>query len=249
KTGDLGRYLPDGNVEFCGRVDQQVKIRGFRVELEEIEGVLGEHPTVLEAAVSAWEHPAPDNGYTDKRLVAYVVPDLGSGIRDQGSGASVSRATTDPRSPTPDPRSLAAELRAYLKRELPDFMVPSAFVLLDALPLTPNGKLDRKALPPPDLAGQSQDDGFVAPRTPVEEALARIWAEVLRVDQIGVNDNFFALGGHSLLATQLIARMHDAFEVDLPLRSLFEAPTVAGLAAAIARRRGEPAGSAADLAL
>jgi amino acid adenylation domain-containing protein len=236
RTGDLGRYLPDGNVEFCGRVDQQVKIRGFRVELEEIEGVLGEHPAVLEAAVSTWDDQASTSEYADKRLVAYVVP------------TNNERRTTNGEERDPSfvlrPSSVVSELRAYLKRELPDFMVPSAFVLLDALPLTPNNKLDRRALPSPDLSEHAPHDGFVAARTPAEQALARIWAEVLRLNQVGVHDNFFALGGHSLLATQLIARIRDAFQLDLPLRSLFESPTVAELALAIARRSGEPAGAA-----
>ena len=211
KTGDLGRYLPDGGVEPLGRGDLQVKIRGFRVELGEIEAVLGQHAGVREAVVIARE----DAG-REKRLVGYVVPQhaevLGNGSVESG-------------------RRLDAELREYLKERLPDYMVPSDFVLLEGLPLTPNGKVDRRSLPEPapprrDAAGEP-----VAPRTPVEEVLAAVWSVVLGVERVGVNDNFFELGGHSLLATQVIARVRVAFRVELPLRRMFETPTVAGIAA------------------
>ena len=207
KTGDLARYLPDGNIEFLGRADHQVKIRGFRIELGEIEAVLGQHPAVREAVVLARED-APG----EKRLVAYVVAE-----------------------------STADELRRFLKDKLPDHMVPAVFVLLDTLPLLSNGKIDRRALPAPDRTRPELDKTFVAPRTPTEELLAEIWAQLLDLERVGIHDNFFDLGGHSLLATQAVSRMRDAFQVEIPLRRLFEVPTVAGLAESIeaARQAGQ----------
>ncbi|HYV13035.1 MAG TPA: amino acid adenylation domain-containing protein [Pyrinomonadaceae bacterium] len=199
RTGDVGRYLPDGGVEPLGRRDFQVKIRGFRVELGEIEAVLGLHAGVREAVVITRE----DAG-REKRLVGYVVPQEGD-------------------------HRLEAELRSYLKERLPDYMVPSAFVILEALPLTPNGKVDRRSLPEP-LLGSDADEP-AAPRTPVEEVVAGVWSTVLGVERVGLNDNFFELGGHSLLATQVIARVRTAFRVEVPLRRIFETPTVAGMAA------------------
>jgi amino acid adenylation domain-containing protein len=203
RTGDRVRYLPDGNIEYLGRMDHQVKIRGFRIELGEIESVLAGHPGVREAVVVARED-APG----DKRLVAYLTAKAG------------------------EPPNVS-ELRSLLQTKLPEYMVPSAFVTLDRFPLTPNGKLDRKALPMPDLARPELEKAFVAPRTPIERVLADIWGEVLGLKQIGVHDNFFELGGHSLLATQVISRVRQAFEVDLPLRSLFESPTVEGMASSL----------------
>jgi acyl carrier protein len=200
KTGDMARYLPDGNIEFLGRLDHQVKIRGFRIELGEIEAVLNQYQAVQSSVVVAREDVSGD-----KRLVAYT-------LAVPGSAPS------------------ASELRSFLQQKLPEYMVPSVFVFLDSLPLTPNGKLDRKALPAPDQTRPELDETFVAPRTPVEETLASIWAGVLKVDKVGIHDNFFELGGHSLLATQLISRIRDTFKIDLPLRSLFEAPTIYGLA-------------------
>ncbi|MEP6486691.1 amino acid adenylation domain-containing protein [Microcoleus vaginatus GB2-A3] len=201
KTGDLARYLSDGNIEFLGRLDHQVKIRGFRIEQGEIESTLLQHPTVRETTVIAREDIPGD-----KRLVAYVVPN-------------------------PEQTPTIDELRRFLKQKLPDYMVPSAFVWLDALPLTPNGKVDRRALPAPDQSRPDQSVTFVAPRSPIEQQLADIWAEVLRLEQVGIHDNFFELGGHSLLATQVISRLRQAFGVELPVRTLFEAPTVADLGA------------------
>jgi len=206
KTGDLARYLPDGNIEYLGRLDDQVKIRGFRVELGEIEAVISQHPAVQQAIVIVRED-APG----DRRLVAYIVENKGTSAE-------------------------APELRAYLKNKLPDYMVPSAFVFMDAVPLTPNGKIDRSKLPMPE---SSQRSKFVAPRTPVEQNIAEIWAKVLRVDRVGIDDNFFDLGGHSLLATQVISRMRGVFNYDIPLRSLFEAPTVEDLAMVIIRQQAE----------
>ena len=197
RTGDLARYWPDGNIEFLGRGDDQVKIRGFRIELGEIEAILAQHLAVKQAVVLALE-----DEHTDKRLVAYVVPQ-----REQ---------TTSPDA-----------LRSYLKQHLPDYMVPAAIALLTKIPLTPNGKIDRQALPAPE---QAQTHTYVAPATSTEHAVAAIWAEVLRRDRISTSDNFFDLGGHSLMATQVISRIRRTLNTDLPLRALFEFPTVAGIA-------------------
>ncbi|KTT64436.1 AMP-binding enzyme, partial [Sphingomonas sanguinis] len=181
RTGDLARYLPDGNIEFLGRNDHQVKIRGFRIELGEIEARLAEHADVGEAVVVAREDEAGD-----KRLVAYVV------------AAGDAAAATAP--------ERAAVLRAHLGALLPDYMVPAAYVALEALPLTPNGKLDRKALPAPEGDAFTRQ-AYEAPQGPVEEALAAIWSELLGVEQVSRHDNFFELGGHSLLAIRLLSRV------------------------------------------
>ncbi|HEU4595768.1 MAG TPA: amino acid adenylation domain-containing protein [Pyrinomonadaceae bacterium] len=202
RTGDAARRLAGGEVEYLGRLDSQVKVRGFRIELGEIESALREYEAVSEAVAVVRE-----DGPGDKRLVAYVVA-------GEGEGAA-----------------LAPGLRAYLRERLPEYMVPSAFVVLDELPLTRNGKIDRKALPAPERAAGSNE--YVAPRTEVEEALARIWAEVLKVERVGVNDNFFELGGHSLLAMQLISRVREMFDNDFPVRAVFESPTVAEMAEAL----------------
>jgi len=209
RTGDLARFLHDGNIEFLGRIDHQLKIRGFRVEPAEIESVLRKHPGVQQGLVMAREDQPGD-----KRLVAYVVPALGV--------APTSEA-----------------LRHFLAAQLPDYMIPSAFVMLDSLPLTPNGKIDRRALPAPEQARLSGDREVVAARNPIEEKLIAIWSDVLGVEPIGVCDNFFELGGHSLLATQVIARVRSAFQIQVPLRSLFETPTIAGLAEVIAQLQSE----------
>src|SRR5713226_961607 len=199
KTGDLARYLPDGNIEYLARVDDQVKIRGFRIELGEIESALRRHVKVRECVVVARED-TPGN----RQLVGYVVP--------------VAETKVDSR-----------ELRTFLQDKLPEYMVPPILVELAELPLTPSGKVNRRALPAPDYDAQLKDT-FVAPRTPVEELLCGIWAEVLRLTRVGINDNFFELGGHSLLATQIVSRVLQTFAVQLPLRALFEAPTVGALA-------------------
>jgi len=208
KTGDRVRYLPDGNIEFLGRIDNQVKIRGFRIELGEIETVLGQHEAVQDCVVIAQS----DERET-KRLVAYVVP---------------SQETISVR-----------ELRGVLKQKLPDYMMPSAFVMLAAMPLTPNGKIDRRALPSPDSSNFSSDASFISPRTPTEEVLAAIWSNLLGVEQVGIYDNFFELGGHSLLATQVISRLRETFSVELPVRCLFEAPTLAELGELIEANRSQ----------
>jgi hypothetical protein len=200
KTGDLARHLPDGNIEFLGRLDNQVKIRGYRIELGEIETTLEHHAAIRQAVVLAREDTS-----SDRRLVAYCVPDHGS---------------------RPDIR----ELRSFLQAKLPNYMVPAAFIVLDTLPLTPNGKIDRQALPAPDQARPPLFEAFMPPRTPSEDLLAGIWVSVLGVESVGIHDNFFALGGHSLLAVQVMSRLRRICQVDVPLRALFDAPTVAGLA-------------------
>ncbi|MBW4636529.1 MAG: amino acid adenylation domain-containing protein, partial [Iphinoe sp. HA4291-MV1] len=195
KTGDLARYLPNGNIEYLGRIDNQVKIRGFRIELGEIETVLNQHPQIHSVVVIAHQDTPGA-----QRLVAYIVP-------QQNTAPTIS------------------DLRQFLCSKLPEYMVPSAFVMLESLPLTPNGKVDRRALPAPELDRELLDK-YVAPRTPIEEMLAAIWAGVLKIELLGIHDNFFTLGGHSLLATQLISRIRSTFKVELPLQSVFTSPTV-----------------------
>jgi aspartate racemase len=196
KTGDLARYLPDGNIEFLGRIDDQVKIRGFRIELGEIESVLGQYGAIRQAVVLAREdHPG------DKRLVAYAVASPGS-------------------------NPSASELRSYLQQKLPEYMIPSAYLVLDELPLTPNGKVDRKALPAPDQTRPELNEAFTAPRTATEAVLAGIWSEVLKVDKVGIHDNFFDLGGHSLLAVRVANLIKKRIGRTVRVSSIFQAPTV-----------------------
>jgi amino acid adenylation domain-containing protein len=211
KTGDRARYLPDGNLEFLGRLDNQIKLRGFRIEPGEIETALAQHPAVGEAVVAAAESPG-----IGRQLVAYVV------FRDGAAAAT-------------------GELRAFIAKRLPDYMIPSAFVALDAMPLGQNGKIDRRALRPPERPNVESPPNFVAPRTPLEQQLAAIWVEVLGVERVGPDDNFFELGGHSLAATQVISRMRKAFDVDLSLRSFFEAPTLSAMATAAMQGIGRQA--------
>ncbi len=209
RSGDLGRWLASGEIEFLGRIDNQVKLRGFRIELGEIEAVLREHAAVRESVVAVSEAGG------GQRLVAYVTAEAGV------TGATGVTGVT------------GSELRSYLKERLPEYMVPSAFVLLAELPLTANGKVDRRRLPEPDGMRPELEAGYVAPATAVEELVAGIWAEVLGLERVGVNDNFFELGGHSLLATTIAAKIYETFQIELPLRTLFEAPTVATLATVI----------------
>lgn len=211
KTGDLARYLPDGNIEFFGRSDQQVKVRGFRIETGEVEVALASHPSVKQAVVTAWKATS-----SDASLIGYVVPASGENDADFGS------------------------LREYLRTKLPEYMVPSIFVTLESLPLTPNGKVDRNALPAPTQSRLDMRAKYVAPRTPLEHELADICAEVLGLKNhpVGAHDNFFDLGGHSLLGTRLVFLLREKYGLDttqLPLRTLFENPTVANLASAIER--------------
>ena len=206
RTGDRARYLANGIVEYCGRVDHQLKIRGFRVEPEEIESELNSHPLVRAAVVVAF---ADERG--SKRLAAYFV--------------SEEKATPS-----------GSVLRRFLQTRLPDYMIPSVFVSLQSLPVSPNGKLDRQALPAPQAIRPELDTDFVAPRTPLEEQLAEMWAEVLEIRRVGVEDNFFDLGGHSLLAASLLSLLRERLGVALSMSRLFESPTVAALAAALDRR-------------
>ncbi len=219
KTGDLGRWLPDGNIEFLGRIDHQVKIRGFRIELGEIEALLSQHPAVRESVVVVRE-----DSPGDKRLVAYVVA-LTLGLVPNGDSDDSFKTQDSAMS-----SELVPQLRNFLKERLPEYMLPSAFVLLEALPIAPSGKVDRKALPAPDLSQLQPEGTFVTASTPVEEVLAGIWAEVLSLEKVGVRDNFFELGGHSLLATRVISQVRQVFKLEIPLRRLFESPTVAELA-------------------
>ncbi|HEU5373874.1 MAG TPA: amino acid adenylation domain-containing protein [Ktedonobacteraceae bacterium] len=207
RTGDLARFLPTGELEHLGRLDYQVKIRGFRIELGEIEAVLSEHSSVRQAVVVARED-TPGN----KLLVAYIV-------------------LADGEAPT------ITTLRGFLKERLPDYMVPAAFIPLDKMPLTPNNKIDRRALPAPDASSRLQGEEFVAPRTPTEEQLAAIWAELLGLPRVSVTENFFALGGHSLLAVRVLLRIQERLQVELPLSTIFEAPTIAELALKLVQRQ------------
>lgn len=211
RTGDLARWLPDGNLEFLGRTDHQVKLRGFRVEPAEIEMVLDGHPAVQHSVVAA-----SANAMHELRLVAYYVP----------------RADKHPRTD---------ELTGYVKARLPEYMVPNAFVALDAFPLTPSGKIDRRALPPPDVPPHSHLEYANRPRTDAERKLAQIWAAVLQVDRVGIHDDFFEMGGHSLLGVRLFARIEAELGVRLPLSLLFSAPTIAGLAQHLVNRERTPA--------
>jgi amino acid adenylation domain-containing protein len=205
RTGDIARALPDGQIAFIGRRDRQVKIRGYRIELDEISTVLSQHPDVHACLVAAREEPPGD-----PRLVAYVVPAAGG-------------------------RFVVRDLRDYLATQLPDYMVPSAFVRLEALPLTPNGKIDRAALLAPDRLSATLNGDVATARTPIEQRLTESVATLLGLEYVGLDSNFFLLGGHSLLGAQLIARIHDAFGIELSLRTLFEAPTIAALAMEVER--------------
>jgi aspartate racemase len=213
KTGDLARYRPDGNIEFLGRVDSQAKIRGFRIELGEVEAALNQHRSVRETAVVVREDELGNN-----KLVAYIVTDRGQ-------------------APT------VSELRSFLKLKLPEYMVPSAFMFLDALPVTVNGKIDRRALPVPDHSMPELEGAFVAPRTSTEEILVRIWAKLLGLKQIGIRDNFFDLGGHSLLAVRLFAEIEKEFNKYIPLSTLFQSATIEHLASVISQKSSSTASS------
>ena len=204
RTGDRGRFLPDGNVEFLGRLDNQVKVRGFRIELGEIEVALASHRALRQAVVCARES---DRDGRQKQLVAYVV------LRDERTNTG----------------NITEELVAFLKQKLPDYMVPSAFVVLEKLPLTNNGKVHRRALPAPSL--ERRLEGYRAPRTPREEILCGIYADLLSLERVGINENFFSLGGHSLLAMQVVSRVRSVLGVELTVRAIFETPSVAELIA------------------
>jgi alpha-ketoglutarate-dependent taurine dioxygenase/acyl carrier protein len=223
KTGDLGRWLPDGNIEFLGRIDHQVKIRGFRIELGEIEALLTQHPCVRSTVVVVRED-IPGN----KRLIAYIVPALEERSAPQGR-TRMQQGNIASELPT--------TLQNFLKEKLPEHAIPSAFVLLEVLPLTPSGKVDRRALPAPDSSQRNREQHYIAPRTPVEEVITGVWTQVLKSDRVSIDDNFFEQGGHSLLATQLISRLRNVFQIELPLRYVFEFPTVEGLAQAVEKMK------------
>ncbi len=216
RTGDVVRWLPDGDVDYLGRNDDQVKLRGYRIELGEIESRLADHAGARAAAVVVRED-TPD----DRRLVAYLVPAEGA-------------APTD------------AELRAHLRAALPDYMVPQAFVRLAKIPLTPSGKVDRRALPAPQASDAVRGDDFVAPRTDAERLVAGLWAEALRVGRLGARDDFFQLGGHSLMASQVLARLRRDHGVELPYRRIFEAPTVERFAVLVEQAMSGSAAGAPD---
>ena len=213
KTGDLGRYLADGNIECFGRLDHQVKLRGFRIELGEIESVLGQHPSVKQAVAAVC-----DDASGEKRLVAYCVT---NGQPSASSGA----------------------LRAFLRKKLPDYMVPSSIVSLDALPLTHNGKLDRRSLPAPEKLRDGADSARVIARDELETQLTEIWEKVLAVKPVGIRDDFFDLGGHSLLAVRLFALIEQSFAKRIPLATLFQAPTIEQLADVLRERKTNPGSS------
>jgi acyl-CoA synthetase (AMP-forming)/AMP-acid ligase II/acyl carrier protein len=230
KTGDLGRYRPDGTIEFLGRIDHQVKIRGFRIELGEIEAVLHAHPGVADAVVVARERssrqlprrgPAgsgalgPDEASHEQRLIAYLVP-------------------------RQDPPPSPGELRRFLQAKLPDYMVPALFVRLEALPLAPNGKIDPQALPEAEELHRGLDATYVMPGTEAEHTIARVWQEVLHVDRVGIHDNFFDLGGHSLAMVQVHSTLQDIYSRALSLIDMFQYPTISALAKYVSQEESEP---------
>lgn len=224
RTGDIARYLPDGNLEYLGRADRQVKIRGFRIELGEVEAAVARHPSIREAVVIVSEDQ-PGN----KRLVAYCVPRAQNAASQTQNGHPLS----------PD------SLRDYLQKELPDYMMPSGFVMLETLPLTANGKVDRRALPSLNGNGSDRAETFIAPRDVLELQLAQIWEEILDRRPIGVGDDFFKLGGHSILAARLMARIQQQLGINLPLATLFKRATIEYLASLL--RREQPASSFSSL--
>jgi acyl carrier protein len=199
RTGDLGRFLPNGEIDYLGRTDSQVKIRGFRVELEEIEAVLASQPMVRDAVVILADRSG------QQKLTAYL------GVR---SGLH------------PD----VDELRRFMRSRLPEHMVPLDYLIVDAFPLLPSGKIDRKTLTSNTSARPIGDRAYVAPRTPTQERLAAIWCNLLKIERVGITDNFFELGGHSLMVMQVVARIRKELEVEIPIRILFEDPTIRGLA-------------------
>ena len=203
RTGDVGRFLRHGEIEYLGRKDQQVKIRGYRIEPGEIEAVVRQHPAIEECVVLARQAAEGE-----KRLLGYVVCKSGQRVGERA-------------------------LRSFVSERLPEYMTPAAFFVLESFPLTANGKLDRKALPEVPQASSEGDDRYVGPRTLVEEVMAGIWAEVLHLERVAIDENFFELGGHSLLAMQVTSRLREAFKVELPVRTLFEKPTIAGLARSV----------------
>jgi acyl carrier protein len=209
KTGDLVRYLANGNMDYLGRTDHQVKLRGFRIELGEIETLLSQHPGVREAVVLIRE-----NISGNKYLVAYMIPNQEQAL-------------------------ISSELRNFLKEQLPQYMVPSAFVTLDTLPLTPNGKVDRKALPNPESVRSELATAYVGPRTEMEQTIATVWQEVLGVEKLGMHDNFFDLGGHSLLMVQVHKKLQEIFKRDFLMTEMFKYPSISSLVEYLSSKPGE----------
>lgn len=220
RTGDLVRYLPDGNLEYFRRLDNQVKVRGFRIELGDVEAAMRQFSGVAQAVATV-----RDDMPGGKALVGYLVPAPDDTRATEGSQETESK------------RTMITELRQYLRGKLPEYMVPSRFVIIDTLPLTPNGKIDRQALPKPTDVQADTEAAYTPPRSELETAVARIWADVLDLSQLGIHDNFFELGGHSLIAIQIVMRINKAFNIELPMGSLFQMPTVAILAQDIAARQ------------
>ncbi len=227
KTGDLARWLPDGNLEFLGRIDNQVKLRGFRIELGEIEAVLSQHDAVKDVAVIV--HQTDNN----KRLVVYMT------VNDQQLSVNHEQSSVCSQLIS-DNSLLISELRNWLKTRLPDYMVPAHWQVLNALPLTPNGKIDRKTLEKRATEENFtlETTGYIAPRTAEEKLLAKIWADVLGIERVGIYDNFFELGGHSLLATQIVSRIREAFKIELSIRTLFDKPQFGAFAETIQMAKG-----------
>jgi amino acid adenylation domain-containing protein len=239
RTGDLVSRRPSGELDFVGRVDGQVKIRGYRVEPAEIEEALRAHPDIADVAVIAREDVRGD-----QRLVGYLVPigDLSGTVEDSSDAwqnifdlAAYLGAGSKP--------ALVPRIRSYAQEILPEYLVPSVFVVLPSLPLSVNGKIDRQALPAPMTGRANLQTEFVAPRDEVEEVLAKIWSQLLGIDQVGVHDDFFELGGHSLLATQLVIRVRDVLSLEVPVQAVFEASSIAGLAATLREAAGTDAGA------
>ena len=213
KTGDLVKYHPDGNIEYFNRLDNQIKLRGFRIELGEIEAVIGTYPVIKQTIAGIKEI-----GLGDRRLICYYI--------------SQNDVTID-----------VGDLRSHLRKKLPEYMVPQHFIELEEFPLTPAGKIDRKVLISREWNTSAQEENYIAPQDELEVQLTEIWQEVLHHKPIGITDNFFDIGGHSLLATQIISRMNNNIGVNISLRSFFQAPTVADMAAIISQQRVEEADS------
>ncbi|MCA1592425.1 MAG: non-ribosomal peptide synthetase [Acidobacteria bacterium] len=209
RTGDKVRYLPDGRIEFLGRIDRQVKIRGFRIELEEIEIVLSRYPAVQDAAVAARQ-----NGHDDKRLVAYLVADSAEG-------------------------AFLSDLRHFLRDQLPEYMVPSAFVMLDSMPMTPSGKVNRDALPEPSNNHHEIDTAYVAPRTGIEQTITGVWREVFDVEKLSTHSNFFDLGGHSLSLVRVCSKLREVMNIEISMIDMFRYPTISSLAKFLSQKESE----------
>jgi amino acid adenylation domain-containing protein len=239
RTGDLARYREDGNIEYLGRIDHQVKIRGFRIELGEIEAALRQHPAVADAVAVVRE-----DTLGDKRLVGYIVPRLEDGgwkIEDGPLGA-----TSQPSSILHPPSSILSELRSFLKQWLPEYMIPSAFMAIQAVPLSPNGKADRRALPAPESPRPQLEATYAAPQTEIERAIASIWKEVLHVDAVGLHDNFFDIGGHSLHMAQVHSKLREISAGEMSIVDLFQYPTVSALARYLSRPPATPRNDESD---